>query len=491
MTAKPCLAAFLAMCLMALASCSSGNGSSLPKFAPVVAVATNSGSPQSHSVNGPFGTALVAMVTSNGLPESGVVVSFSAPTAGASGTFAGKSTATAISDANGLATSPVFTANGKTGIYEVTASAPSAATPALFDLTNTIGAPASLTPMAGSNQSAAIDTPFTTPLQVTVVDSGQNPVADAVVVFTAPATGASGIFANSGSYITTAMTNASGVATSAAFTANGVAGTVNVIASVSSASSLASFILTNLPGAPATITAVGGTPQSIIAPNAFISSLSALVVDSLQNPIANTVVTFTAPGSGASVTFSDSGTYTTNETTNALGVATTATLTANRLPGTFTVMATAASEAVGPANFTLTNWPLGSQYYSFYLSGQEDYFGELASFYGLAGSVLIDPTGDVLAGEQDYNDGFVIMSPQPSGDTITGGSLTLSTTTYQGTLVLNTNNSNVGVSGVETFGVQFANSNHALISQYDGSATSSGSLDLQTLPSASTSNLAG
>ncbi|MFY9741178.1 MAG: hypothetical protein WAK21_04195, partial [Candidatus Sulfotelmatobacter sp.] len=490
MTAKRCAAAVLAMCLMALAGCSSGNGNSLPTFAPVVAVAANSGTPQSHSVNGPFGTALAAMVTSNGLPESGVVVTFSAPTTGASGTFAGKGAATATSDANGLATSPVFMANGKTGIYEVTASAPNAATPAVFDLTNTTGAPASLTPMAGSNQSAAVDTPFTDPLQVTVVDSGQNPVADAVVVFTAPSTGASGVFASSGSYITTAMTNASGVATSAGFTANGIAGTVNIVASVSGASSSASFTLINLAGAPATITAVGGTPQSIVAPNAFTSSLSALVVDSLQNPIANAVVTFMAPSSGASVTFSDSGTSTTTETTNSSGIATTKTLTANRLTGTFPVLASVSGTS--GATFTLTNWPLGSQYYSFYLSGQEDlYSGELSSFYGLAGSVLIDPTGDVLAGEQDYNDGLLITSPEPSGDTITGGSLTLSTSTYQGTLVLDTNDSNVGVSGVETLAVQFANSNHALISQYDGSATSSGSLDLQTLPSASASNLAG
>ncbi|MGA2964713.1 MAG: hypothetical protein ABSD64_00765, partial [Terriglobales bacterium] len=37
--------------------------------------------------------------------------------------------------------------------------------------------------------------------------------------------------------------------------------------------------------------------------------------------------------------------------------------------------------------------------------------------------------------------------------------------------------------GTETLGVQFVNTNHALVVQFDGTATSSGSMDLQTLPS--------
>jgi hypothetical protein len=41
----------------------------------------------------------------------------------------------------------------------------------------------------------------------------------------------------------------------------------------------------------------------------------------------------------------------------------------------------------------------------------------------------------------------------------------------------------LGASGVETLGVQFVNTSHALIIQFDGSATSSGSMDLQTLSS--------
>ena len=108
-------------------------------------------------------------------------------------------------------------------------------------------------------------------------------------------------------------------------------------------------------------------------------------------------------------------------------------------------------------------------------------------YYAIAGSVAIDNQGNVVGGEQDFNDGAGNTSPgdagaTPTPDTIQAASAALVLTNGQGTLTLTTNNPNVGVNGVETFGVQFVNQKHALIVQYDGTATSSGSLDLQTLP---------
>jgi hypothetical protein len=121
--------------------------------------------------------------------------------------------------------------------------------------------------------------------------------------------------------------------------------------------------------------------------------------------------------------------------------------------------------------------------FAFYLSGQEE-IADGPNYYALAGAVTIDASGNVTAGEQDYNDGFStdggVASPEPSGDSITGGTLTVDAT-GQGTLTLITNNSAVGAAGTETLGVQFVNADHAVITQFDGSATSSGSLDLQTL----------
>lgn len=71
----------------------------------------------------------------------------------------------------------------------------------------------------------------------------------------------------------------------------------------------------------------------------------------------------------------------------------------------------------------------------------------------------IDANGNVLAGEPDHNDASGLTSPQPSGDTIIGGSLTVNTTTGQRTLTLITNNADLGTSGTETLGVQFVNIN--------------------------------
>lgn len=476
--------ALLAMLTMGLLGCSSSSsGNSSPSITPVVAIAANSGTPQSHAINGAFGTPLVAMVTSNGLPASGVAVTFQAPTTGATVTFSGKSSATATSNSQGLATVSDFSANGMVGVYSVTASAPGVQTPATFSLSNTTGAPAAVNATGGTPQSAAVDSAFATPLQVTVLDSGNNPVGNAVVVFSAPNSGASGTFTDpTGASVisTAALTNASGVAASTTFTANGIAGPVAVTATVAGVASPANFALTNLAGTANTITAISGTPQSAIAGNQFVP-MSVLVVDVGQNPVANATVTFTAPTTGASGTFNVGGINTNIATvaTDTSGIATSPALTANATAGTYTVSASAGTT---PANFTLTNWPSGSFFFSFYLSGQENLNG-LIGFYTLAGSVLIGPTGSVIAGEQDYNDGLAYTSPQPSGDTITGGTLKLNGTSHLGTLTLITNNLNLGVGGTETLAIQFVNSDHALISQFDGTATSSGSLDLQTLPS--------
>lgn len=490
----------LSMLLIYSVGCSSGSPHSISDITPVMAIAASAGSPQSHAVNGAFGSPLSAMVTSNGLPASGVVVTFTAPSTGASGTFAdtGKITTSAKSDASGIATPAAFTANAIVGTYSVNASAPGAPTAASFTLSNTVGAPAIMSVTSGSSQSAQINNAFANPLQATVLDSGKNPVSNAIVVFTAPGTGASGTFTdpnnpNGGSAASTlALTDANGIATSTTFTANSIAGSDNVLATVAGVSKPADFSLSNLPGGTTIITATSGTPQTAIGGQPFRSVLTATVTDNQNNPVQGVTVTFAAPSTGASGTFTVNGVNSNSMTgvTNSNGIASSTTFTANTTSGTYNLTATAGS---GPANFTLTNWPVGTQYFSFYLSGQE-YLqqGSFSGLYALAGSVVIDPTGNVLGGEQDYNDGFFTTSPQPTGDIISGGSLKIGTASHQGTLTLNTSNLNIGVGGLETLAIQYLNSNHALISQFDGSATSSGSLDLQTLPStAASSNLSG
>jgi hypothetical protein len=225
------------------------------------------------------------------------------------------------------------------------------------------------------------------------------------------------------------------------------------------------------------ITASGGTSQSAAGGKPFAAPLAATVT---TNGVATggETVTFAAPASGASGTFANGSTTETDATDND-GVAKSSTFTANSVAGAYAVTATVNGVST-PVTFNLTN--IATTPYVFYLSGQDSTF----SYYALAGAIIVDGNGNVLGGEQDYNDGSSgITSPEPGGDKITGGSLTFPSgyPSGQGILTLNTNNTSLGINadGVETFGVQFVNADHALIMQFDGFATSSGSMDFQTL----------
>jgi len=477
MNRNVCCGVVLAVSLMGLTNCGSGNnGRDVINHNVPPTVTATSGTPQSHTISSAFGSPLVATVTTNGTPASGVAVTFTAPATGASGTFAG-GVKTATTDSNGIATSPVFTANAMVGSYTVVAAVDGAATSASFSLTNTTGPPAAITATSGTPQNVVVNKPFAAPLVVMVADSGQNPVSGATVVFTAPATGASGIFADSTTNTTMATTDAKGIATSAVFTANGTSGANTVMATVAGVQTAAAFSLVNMAGSPATITATGGATQSTPINTAFSMPLVATVLDSGSNPASGVAVTFTAPASGASGTFTN-GTATETDTTDANGMATSTAFSADGTTGgPYEVTATVAGVSA-PADFSLTN-RVPSNTYVFYLGGQEAF----GTFYALVGSIEVDTSGNVLAGEQDYNDGEGFTSPQPGGDTILGGTLLANPTNGRAKLTLNTNNSNLGVAGVETLVLQFSNSNHAQIIQFDGTATSSGSFDLQKLPS--------
>ncbi len=100
-------------------------------------VTATSGANQAAMTNAAFARPLAATVTDAfGNPVPNVVVTFSAPTTGASGAFSGVATATATTSASGVATSPVLTANNTVGAYSVTASAAGAATSASFPESN-------------------------------------------------------------------------------------------------------------------------------------------------------------------------------------------------------------------------------------------------------------------------------------------------------------------------------------------------------------------
>ncbi|HXY51167.1 MAG TPA: kelch repeat-containing protein [Terriglobales bacterium] len=311
-------------------------------------ISAAAGTPQSTTVGSAFASPLVVTVKdSNGNPVSGVIVTFTAPGSGASGTFAG-SVNTARTNASGMASSAVFTANATAGTYTVTAKVAGVSRSARFTLTNQAAGAASITASGGTPQSTTVGTAFASLLVVTVQNSSGNPVSGVSVTFLAPGSGASGTFAGG---VNTATTNSSGVATSAVFTANITAGSYTVSASVAGVSTPASFVLTNTAGKAASVTATSGTPQSAVISTAFSSPLVVTVDDSDGNPVSGVSVTFLAPANGASGTFAG-GVNT--ATTNSAGVATSAVFTANAMTGSYTVGASVAGVSTS-ANFALTN----------------------------------------------------------------------------------------------------------------------------------------
>ncbi len=190
-----------------------------------------SGTPQTALAGAAFALPLVATVEdAKGNPLSGVSVTFTAPSSGASGTFSGSSLTNVVStNASGQATSSIFTANSIIGSYTVTATVSGVSTAATFSLMNSTRPPGSITPTSGTPQTAHVNTAFAA-LVATVKDSSGNPVSGATVTFAAPTSGASGTFG--GSNTATVATNSSGVATSPTFTANTIAGSYTVTASV-------------------------------------------------------------------------------------------------------------------------------------------------------------------------------------------------------------------------------------------------------------------
>jgi hypothetical protein len=148
--------------------------------------------------------------------------------------------------------------------------------------------------------------------------------------------------------------------------------------------------------------------------------------------------------------------------------------TAPATAGPVTITATSEAKGLAPVSVNVTiqaNQGIAGNF-AFYLTGLD----AAQDIYSLAGAVLINADG-TLTGEQDFNsaNGVGFGSTFPD-DQITSGSLSVGAD-GSGTLTLVTTNE-----GTETFTVNFVNNSHALIIESDGS-TSSGSLDLQTLPS--------
>ncbi len=148
--------------------------------------------------------------------------------------------------------------------------------------------------------------------------------------------------------------------------------------------------------------------------------------------------------------------------------------TAPATEGTVTIIATSTADTNVQASVTISVVPAGTNAmldgtYVFFVQGSDT-----TGSYVAAGTIVADGNGNITGGFQDYSD----MSIQAGPDAITG---TYSIgPTGRGSITLNVSNSDLPNNGVETFGIAVMSATHGLVIQFDGSATSSGTIDAQT-----------
>src|SRR5665213_141373 len=266
--------------------------------APSTMTANTLTTPQSSTINTAFATALgVTVKDASSNPVPGVNVTFTAPGSGASGKFSNSTTTiTVATNASGIASAPLTSNATSGGPYTVTAAA-AGLTTVNFSMTNMPGAPSAMTANAGTTpQSATIGTAFTNPVAVTVMDASNNAVSGVNVTFTAPGSGASGIFSNATATITVA-TDASGIA-SAPFTANASAGGPYTVTAAATSLTTVNFSLTNTQGAqtlsftstapnPATALGATYTPVAITSAPGSENLTVAITVDAASSTVCS------------------------------------------------------------------------------------------------------------------------------------------------------------------------------------------------------------
>lgn len=153
-----------------------------------------------------------------------------------------------------------------------------------------------------------------------------------------------------------------------------------------------------------------------------------------------------------------------------------ATLTAPSSPpqgGSVTIVATSVTNPGNslsiPVFVSLEPTTLANGAYVFQLSGTN-----ATHFYSVSGVFTVN-NGSITGGEQD----FIDPATGAKSDTITGGSI-LAIDDGNLSITLKTTDTSVGVSGVETLDATPLSRSRATLIEFDSSATSTGTLDLQT-----------
>jgi hypothetical protein len=339
---------------LGLLAASSNGGTSQPAYA----IDVHSGTGQSAQVGSDYAQHMTARVTNGQQPAAGVQVLFTLPSSGPSAQFAsGALTALVVTDANGLAHSPVLQANGTTGAFEATAQLtliPSQIARYQFtNLASSLPQPLQLQVIAGQDQSGVIQTAYAQALQVRIVDALGQPVVGHSVRFAAPASGASITFP--GAIIAVEVsTDAQGIATAPQMHANAQPGAFSVLVTAPQVQQSVAVHLSNLASGQTSslnVQILSGSGQAAPVNTTFASDLVVQVRNVQGQVVAGQPVRFTAPDTGASAAFA-SGVQI-EVTTDAQGIARASAPRANALTGSYAV--TASVQGGASVQFALSN----------------------------------------------------------------------------------------------------------------------------------------
>jgi adhesin/invasin len=300
---------------------------------------------QSTMTSATFGQPLQATVRDGyGNPATGVSVTFTAPSSGASGTFGGATSATVKTDAAGHA-STTITANSAAGRFAVSAGAVAITGSAAFTLTN-LAAPTTVLAFTRQPSDTVSGQPIPS-VAVQIQDSAGNPVSQAGVAVILSLDSGSGILSGT----LAQLTDSSG---KAAFSDLHIdaSGLKQIRATSAAQTPAVSAPFTIAVGPPAVIVPLSGAPQAAIALQQFAAPLEAQVRDAAGNLVSGATLTFAAPASGPSATLAGPP----MATTDANGIAFSPELTANDLAGDYPVTVTVPGSSAS-ATFALTNLP--------------------------------------------------------------------------------------------------------------------------------------
>ncbi len=260
--------------------------------------------------------------------------------------------------------------------------------------------PATVQITGGSPEMAGAGQQFP-PLSTRVSDQFGAPFPGATVTFSAPESGASGVFAATSGNHRHAVTGLDGVAVASDFSANDQAGKFQVTATVAGVNEPAVFELENYLQTPASIQITAGDLQAAGLGKPFAHAMQVRVFDQRKRPLPGTEVTFTATDAGPGGAFAG-GSLTAAALADQDGYATAPAFTAGQDQGSYTVMASVAGTSL-QASFTLTNMTIyvspGGLASNSCLSPGESCSLDIAMYRVQAGSAVYLQSGVYYSGD--------------------------------------------------------------------------------------------